>query len=219
LRARALAESCKSAAYRFATRIAPYDSADAGQKLLETLQQLLASGADIPAMEVDDVEAAKGLPAYPMSVEEYVAQRVRGQIDNYYRPKALANERHAALCAHWIQGLSAAAAVLGAIGALYGAGQIEAWVAALGTVVAAVSAYALSQRYQRLAATYRVTADRLAVRLALWELGRQQQADPAVDAAFVSDAEGIMAGENQAWLAEFLKDPSASNAAAGGGGP
>jgi len=86
----------------------------------------------------------------------------------------------------------------GAIGAVHAGSGVEAWVAILGTVAAAVGAYALGQRYQRLAATYRVTAERLAVRLALWELARQRQADSAADAALVLDAEAIMAAENEA---------------------
>jgi hypothetical protein len=214
LRARALAESCKAEAYRFATRVSPYEGADAGPKLLGKLQQLLASGADVPAVEVDPNEAAKGLPAYPLLVEEYVIQRVRDQIDRFYRPRATLNERRAAVCALWVQGLTGIAAVLGAIGAVHGGG-VEAWVATLGTVATAVGAFALGQRYQRLAATYRVTADRLAVRLALWELAQQGQAERAADAALVLDAEAIMAAENEAWLAEFLKDPSAPATAAG----
>ena len=215
LRARALGESCKSECYRFAARVPPYEGADAGPKLLNKLQQLLASGADVPAMEIDDADAVKGLPPYPLSVQDYVALRLRDQIDSFYRPKAAQNEHKAALYAHWGQGLSAFAAILGSVGAIWGGSYFEAWVAVAGTIAAAIGSYALGQRFQRLAATYQVTADRLAVRLALWEVTAVAQPDPATDRALVLDAEGIMAAENEAWLAEFLRDPTAPAQASG----
>jgi hypothetical protein len=61
-------------------------------------------------------------------------------------------------------------------------------VAVAGTVAAALSSYALGQRFECLAATYRVTADRLAVRLALWGVTMLAQPDPIADRALVLDA-------------------------------
>jgi len=210
LRARALGESCKSECYRFAAGVRPYEANDAGAKLLEKLQQLLASGADVPAMEVADADAVKDRPLYPLSVEDYITHRVREQIDDFYRPRAARNEQKAALFARWSQGLSAGAAVLGAVGAIWGGSYFEAWVAVAGTVAAAIATYALGQRFERLAARYQVTADRLAVRLALWEVSTLGKSDPAADRDLVLDAETIMADENGAWLAEFLKGPTGS---------
>ncbi|TDH59787.1 SLATT domain-containing protein, partial [Dankookia rubra] len=120
------------------------------------------------------------------------------------------HEQKAALYGRVGQALNAAASVLGAVGAIWGAGYVEAWVAVIGTMAAAVGTYALSQRFQRLAATYRVTADRLAVRLALWEVTTLVQPDSAADRALVLDVEDIMAAENEAWLADLSKDPATS---------
>lgn len=207
LRTRALGESCKSECYRFAAGVPPYESADAAPKLLNKLQQLLASGADVPNVEVDEADAAKGLPSYPLSVRDYIDQRIRDQIDGFYRPHATENERKAALYARWGQGVSAGAAMLGAVGAVWGGGYVEAWVAVAGAIATAIGSYALGQRFQRLAATYRITADRLAVRLALWDVTTMEKPDPSADRALVLDSEGIMAAENEAWLAEFMKSP------------
>jgi hypothetical protein len=136
------------------------------------------------------------------------------QVNGFYAPRAAANERNAVTYGQWVQGLTAGAAILGAVGAIYGAGVFEVWVATIGTVAAAVGAYALSQRYERLAATYRITADRLALRLALWRLVTAENPDTAADHALVVDAEAIMAAENEAWLAEFLS-PTAPRAVGG----
>jgi conflict system pore-forming effector with SLATT domain len=84
-----------------------------------------------------------------------------------------------------------------------------------GTIAAAIGSYALGRRFQRLAATYRVTADRLDVRRALWEVSTMNGSDPAADRALVVDAEAIMSAENEAWMAEFLKDPTAPKQASG----
>ncbi|RVM95935.1 DUF4231 domain-containing protein [Sinorhizobium meliloti] len=213
LRARALAETCKSESYRFATGTAPYDSVDAGQRLLEKLQQFLVSGADTPAVEVDEEEAIRALPSYPLSIDAYAEERVRDQIDCYYRPKAAENERKATSCAQWVQGISAVAAVLAALGAMSGERHFDIWVAVLGTVSAAIGSHALSQRFQRLAVAYRVTADRLAVRLAIWRITAATQPDGAAGHALVADVESILAAENEAWLAEFLKSTTAPPAA------
>jgi len=214
VRARSLAESAKSEAYRFAVQATPYDGADAGTKLLDRLQELIASGEDIPAREVTDDEVAKGLPIYPLPVEDYIATRIDDQVGGYYRPSAEKNERKATLCAVLVQVLSGVAAVLAAIGAIYSGTGIEAWVATLGAVTSAIGAYALGQRYQRLAASYRVTADRLALRLAAYRLATQAATDPALARALIIDSEAILAAENQAWMTDRLR-PAAP--ASGGG--
>src|SRR6516225_4314657 len=67
-----------------------------------------------------------------------------------------------------VQIFSATAAGLGAVGVVHAGTGIEAWVAMISAVTSAIGAYALSQRYPRLAATYRLAADRLKLRLTTW---------------------------------------------------
>jgi hypothetical protein len=105
--------------------------------------------------------------------------------------------------------LSGIAALLGAVGAITAGTGIEAWVATLGAVTSAIGAYALGQRYQRLAASYRVTADRLALRLAAYRLTTQTAPDPALARALVVDSETILVAENQGWMADRLKPTGA----------
>ncbi|MDQ2695781.1 MAG: DUF4231 domain-containing protein [Pseudomonadota bacterium] len=203
IQARSLAEASKSEAFKYATRVPPYDQADAGQQLLDRLQQLLTSGADVPALEVEPDERRTDLPGSPLPVADYIASRITGQVERFYRPKAAENERKASRCSLASQLLTALAAVLGAIGAIHGGTFIEAWVATLGTVAAAIGAFALANRYHYLAATYRLTADRLSLRLAMWRFLPPGKREPAADQALILDAEGIIAAENGAWLAEL----------------
>jgi hypothetical protein len=112
IRARSLAEGCKSEAYRFACRVPPYDAADAEQKLLDKVQQLVAAGEDVPTLEVTDEDAGRDLPGYPLLVAAYDQNRLQEQMA-WYRKSAGENERHAARCSGLVQLLGALAAGLG----------------------------------------------------------------------------------------------------------
>jgi hypothetical protein len=203
IRARALAESAKAESYRYAARIPPYDGTDSGVQMIEKVESLLTAGADIPVKDEPAEKALESLPNYPLQIEDYIRLRIDDQVDGFYRPKAAQNERNANLCAYATQILSAFAAVLGALGTFYPKSGVEIWVATIGTVTGAISAFALGRRYQQLAATYRVTADRLALRLARWRIQTQQAKSVAADVALVTDIEGLISAENQAWMAEF----------------
>ncbi|MDR5752847.1 MULTISPECIES: DUF4231 domain-containing protein [unclassified Caballeronia] len=215
IRARALAERAKSEAYRYATRVPPYDGADASQKLFDKVKELMAEGEDLPAIEPEGADASKGRPGSPLSVQDYIAIRLEEQI-NWFAPKATMNERNAARCTRAVQVLSAIAAGLGALGAVFAGAGIEVWVATLSTITTAIGTYALAERYQRLAATYRLAADRLKLRLTEWQILTQgQPANAAADHALILDSEGLMNGENDAWVADFLKrtaTPAGANA-------
>jgi hypothetical protein len=203
IRSRALAESAKAESFKYAMKVAPYDDNDAGGVLIEKLESLLTSGADIPAKEVAPDKATEGMPCHPLPVADYIKQRIEDQVDTYYRPSAAKNDRYANFAGNATQALSLIAAILGAIGATYPKSSIEVWVATIGTITGAVTAYALGRRYQQLAASYRVTADRLALRLARWRIQPDAARTEAADRALVSDIEGLIAAETQAWMAEF----------------
>jgi SMODS and SLOG-associating 2TM effector domain 3 len=73
LRARALAESCKSESYRCAKQVPPYDDTNAGQRLLDKLQQLLASSAAIPASTASPSGLAIGWSAFSIASSSFAA--------------------------------------------------------------------------------------------------------------------------------------------------
>jgi hypothetical protein len=210
IRTRALAERAKSEGYRYATRVPPYDSGDKSEKLLEKIKELMTEGEDLPPLEVKAEDASKGCPGHPLTVQEYATVRIGDQV-TFYSDRADTNEGNAHRCTLAIQVLSGIAAALAALGAIYAGAQIEAWVATLSAITTAIGAYAMAQRYQRLAATYRLAADRLKLRLAMWKITTQARPDPEADNALILDAEGIMNGENDAWVTDFLKRPATSS--------
>jgi hypothetical protein len=208
IRARALAERAKSESYRYAASVPPYDAADASQKLLDKVKELMAEGEDLPAMDAKGEDASKDRPGYPLSVQDYIKIRIDTQVA-WFTERADLNERNGVRSTRAVQVLSALAAVLGALGALGAGAGFAVWVATLSTITTAIGTYALAQRYQRLAATYRLAADRLTLRRTAWNIATQAQPNPAADTALILDSEGISNGETDAWVADFLKKPAA----------
>jgi protein-S-isoprenylcysteine O-methyltransferase Ste14 len=204
IRSRALAETAKAESFKYVTKVPPYDGSEAGAALIEKLESLLASGADLPAKDVAPASATEGMPNHPLPIADYIKQRIEDQIDGYYRPRAAANDRKASFATKATQIFSLIAAILGAIGTMYPNSGIEVWVATIGTITGAISAYALGRHYQQLAASYRVTADRLALRLARWRIQTEATRTEAADRALVSDVEAVIAAETQAWMTELL---------------
>ena len=203
IRSRSLAESAKAESFKYATKVAPYDRGDAGSALIGKIEDLLTSGADIPAEDVAPEDAAKGMPRCPLPIADYIKQRVEDQVYGYYRPKAAEYEKTANYFSRAIQLFSLIAAILGAIGTLYPKTGVEAWIATIGTITGAIGAYALGHRYQQLAASYRVTADRLSLRLARWQIQPEAARNEAAERTLVADMEGLIAAETQAWMAGF----------------
>ncbi|MEW6339060.1 MAG: DUF4231 domain-containing protein [Paraburkholderia sp.] len=210
IRARALAERAKSESYRYATHSAPYDGPDGAKKLFARIDALTSEGQDVPPCDLTDEEASRNKPASTLSVEDYAVIRVEQEITGFFEPNAAANERHGILCTRAVQTLSLLSALLAVIGASMRGMNGEAWVAVLSTVSASIGSYAMAKRYQRLAATYRLAAERLRRRKAEWEFAKTSDGDPAADESFVSDAENILNGENQTWATDFLTQATAT---------
>jgi hypothetical protein len=190
IRARALAERAKSESYRYVTRVAPYEGDNSSQKLMDRLSELAADGQDLSTPTITDDEAGVGKPNAFLTAQAYVEVRIEQQVSGFFEPKAAANELYAVRFMRLVQLLSGCAAILAALGAYLPEAGIQGWVATLSTVSASVGAYALAKRFQRLAATYRLVADRLRMR-------------EAAEKSLIVDAESILNGENQSWAADF----------------
>jgi len=203
--ARAVAESAKSIAWRYAVGGRPFelgkDAAVVDTLLLQRLHETLT---DVPNMsraitfsdqsQISDVMRA--LRGQPLAIrqEVYQAGRIKDQASWYDRKQRLNHDR--ALLAQWTL---AFLEVLGVAFALLQAGKLvsinlQALAAAL---VAAGIAWTQAQRYQDLSATYRVAAKEA---LALEHSVPAQPTDDAW-ARFVDDAEAAFSREHRLWRA------------------
>ncbi len=202
VRARSVAEALKSEVYRYLVQVPPYQGDEAGKDLLDRVQLLEDDNSDLMVLPLSADEKRKHLPQGPLSVDTYVQQRVREQVERYYTPMAakhLSTLRQGNRSRLVFSGLAVA---LGALGGLGLAGAISAWVAVLGVAATAVAAYLYAGRHSYLVISYQATARRLEGLLVRW-----QQCDQSEQARirFIEDCESAISVENSAWMAEWTK--------------
>jgi hypothetical protein len=204
VRARAIAEACKSQAFRFATATEPYVDAEADQHLLDKVGELEHSVAEVWAKTIEEAERQRGLLAYPMDTPAYLEQRVADQI-TYYDMQSAANSRIVTrgIYLSWV--LGAAGVVIGAISGFYDVQWPAAWIAVIGAASGAIASFVLSGRYQYEAVSYRATSDKLRLERARWGSLSPSAADAAAFQQLVERCEAIITTENSAWMVEWTK--------------
>ena len=93
IRARSLAETLKAEIFLFRTGAAPYEGPDPGPKLLKQVEKHLDTVADVQSVNLSAEDRRKRLPEGPLSVEEYIKERLDDQIDSFYRLRAQEYDR------------------------------------------------------------------------------------------------------------------------------
>lgn len=198
LRARAAAEAYKREGYLLAASVPPYDG-PVTRALLDRGRGILAGVGDLREEPVSGEKRLEGMPPCPLSVDEYVAQRLDDQI-SYYRRRA---GEHGAVVGR-VRGLTAVLGVAGfALGAL-GGGGAGVWLVVVTTVTASLAAYLYANRLQYLVGSYTAAARNLdALRVGWQTFGAE--ADDAERDRFILDCEAVLSAENQSWIAEWAR--------------
>ena len=205
LRARATAEAIKSECFRFAGGVGDYapekvSDGDAATAFIERRKAIAARAAGDSLTPEDDPVAASGddrRPPRPMTDHWYLTNRIDGQID-FYRKGQQKNEQAYQRLQLWSFFAGAVIAAVSAVAAVYGA-QFAAWIGALTTAGAAVSAYGLAERQKYLAASYaamKANLERLKERYLVGGLSLQ---------VLVATAEDLMESEHAAWIDQMAK--------------
>ncbi|MFD4460056.1 DUF4231 domain-containing protein [Nocardia sp. NPDC058480] len=199
VRARAVSEGVK---HRILTFRATGDAEQSGQ-LLADIDGIERTAADLLPMLAPSAEAVEAPRS--MHPEEYVHDRVRAQIDDYYLPAARCYSTRATRLRRAAVGLGLAATIVAAINTGVGveaAGRIAPWVAVMTTLSGSLLAYLAGKRYDFLVMTYLATADRLRRRLDRWRTDGSPT-DRVRWAAFVADCENTISLENASWMAKW----------------
>lgn len=204
VRARAAAEAFKSQAYLLATGAPPYDAVTTPDDLFQKPERVKQAVENLAPLTITEARKVERIPSVPMSMEEYVKQRVDDQID-YYSRSAIANTEKVAKSRLFSLILGGVAAVLGIVAATYS--SVAGWVAVIGTLTAAIAARQYSGRYQFLIVSYRAVAEKLEGLKARWEIERKQNG-AAANQKFIQACEEAISAENSAWMAEWIKKTS-----------
>lgn len=197
LRARAAAEAFKREGYLVAVGAPPYNG-PLTRALLERGRGILAGVGDLqeePAPE----EKLKGMPPCPLSVNEYVKQRLDDQID-YYRRQAGEHGVVVGRVRALTVVLGVGAFVLGALGG----GGAGVWLVVVTTVTASLASYLYANRLQYLAGSYTAAARNLDALRVGWQTFGAESDDDERD-RFILDTEAVLSAENQSWIAEWSR--------------
>jgi hypothetical protein len=211
VKARALAEGLKSECYKYVTAAAPYnDRATAAGALVERVIELQRLMAGVIAETISPEDRAKNIPDGPWTVDQYVVNRVREQIDRFYRPAIAKHQGYVAQARMFTLVFGAAAVLLsassgstyalvsGTSGPVLVLGQVlSALLGIVTTAAAAIAAWFQSGHHQQLAQGYQAAVTKLELLLA-------RRATLAGDPLqVVVDAEAVFQAEHAAWLAEW----------------
>ncbi|GAB5416728.1 MAG: hypothetical protein Crog4KO_22170 [Crocinitomicaceae bacterium] len=224
LKARAAAEALKVQAFLYSMKAPPYSGQSAEKNLFKRIEIILKEVASItPELStITDSKKSKlakiirriylGKNAVAsedrwiqrfkedMTFDEYVEERVNGQIHGYYRVKAAQFQRtiNTANAATLVFGFLGIA--IGTIGATTNPG-LSMWIGLLSTASASIASYIHAGKYEYLLMSYVSTASQLELLSARF----QSMTAPSerTRQRFVSETETIFAAEHNSWISEI----------------
>jgi hypothetical protein len=204
VRARATAEALKSEAYLLATGVGPYNDVASIDELFANLDTIRTTAGNVASLTTTEAERLAGIPSAPMTIDEYLEQRVDDQI-SWYSSQARANTTKLSRGRTLSLILGAVAVVLGLLASKNL--SVAAWIAVIGTITAAIAARQYAGRYQFLIASYQAAAEKLARLKARWEIERKMRPGTAADQKFILACEETISAENSGWMAEWTRSP------------
>jgi hypothetical protein len=208
VKARAASEALKSEAFKYAAGAAPYDDPATANAALKKESRKIELGVDDLRSELVQASKPGSAPTAPLTHDQYVEQRVRGQIDRFYNPKANSYRAQASTLRAWEVFFALLATVItAAVGAMTKypvtgfSFDLAALTSVLTTIGATILAHIQASRYDFLVTSYRATARRLEEELL--DLKAPPARSPADWSTFVEHCESIIASENQSWVAKW----------------
>jgi SMODS and SLOG-associating 2TM effector domain 1/Protein of unknown function (DUF4231) len=209
VRARAASEALKREGYKYAASVIPYDNPQKREAALNSERERIER--DVDDLLASAVSSAKAgfLPRGQLSRDEYVAGRLRGQIDRFYLPRAIANKK-ISVGLRWTEfTLALAATIITAMAGIAGKElfgikfDFVALTAVFTTIAAAVLAHIEATRCDFLVMIYRAAARRLSAETT--NVGDVNALTAEQWSQFVDRCEAIISDENTSWAAKWTK--------------
>jgi hypothetical protein len=205
-RIRAVSETLKANVYTYLAGVSPYRGPDRQAVLAGHLRKVLSEGEDLKRYLPVDPPTAAPLPAVD-DVPSYVRVRLAGQIERYYRPKALEMTQRITVSRNVQIGLAAAGAALGVL-TLVPAVHTVAWIGVVTTAGTAVAAHAAESRFVYQFIEYSRTVQQLDHLLDGY-VQDVQAAGPRTEEAddkLVAECERVISIQNEAWMVKWRSD-------------
>ena len=207
VRARAAAEALKREAYTFAARAAPYDDPVTGLEALKRATGMIESAVTDLYVEQGAAPAGR-TPVDFLEPEQYLDQRIRGQITNFFEDKA---SRYLTYSNRWRRMELILAVLTACVTAGFGAFDklkapgssfdIVALASVITVLSGAITAHIEGSRYDFMVASYRATAQRLRSILAY---APAVLVAPSPEwSALVNELETVLSEENHSWAAKL----------------
>jgi hypothetical protein len=205
IRARSVSEALKQEAFLFMTRAKPYADNSPETTLSLHMKDILDKAKDLSVLAATITPRPREIPKID-SPQDYVQQRVTGQIEQFYLPKAQRLGKRLKLFQGAAATLTTAAAVLSGAAGFFQAEWIGSWVAVATTISAALVAHAAAARYQTDVISYFSTANQLtSLRDQFLDAQKRNAADATTYDRFVRQCEEVISIENQGWMANWQK--------------
>jgi hypothetical protein len=207
-RARSASEALKQEIFEYATGTGDYRAPTTRDEVLDGEVDRIVSRVDDLAGLVDEASVPQKKRPEQLSISEYLSDRVASQVRDYYRPKADAMAHRERLL-RWLEWALAGAAVVGVVlAAALGRGAALPWIGVVTTVSGALLSHREAERYEYLAISYTVTANRLDGLLEKWTAAIDTgPLTPAQEDLLVAECEDAISVENQAWMATWTDAP------------
>lgn len=193
-RLRSVSEAIKADVYTYLARARPFDGEHPDHVLIDRLNDLLDEARDLGKYSAGISPVVRDLPPVD-GVDSYITHRLVAQIDGYYLPRAREMRARVSRIRQAELVLSIVAAVLAAIGAVYGKQAAAAWVATVTTVIAAVTAHGAASRYEYQAIEFARTAEELERLRARYSIGEVSD--------IVAKSEHIISIQNEGWMSKL----------------
>jgi hypothetical protein len=197
-RARSVSEGLKSEVFAYLAGGSVYLNEERDRALGVRTGDIVGSVGDLAGATAGVRPDDRPLPAVN-DVGSYIAERVDGQVEGYYRPKAAIYARRLVYLRRCEATLGAAGVVLAVLAGTGGVAVAGAWVAVVSTVAATVAAHAGAARYDHQVVEFERTAARLMHLRVSW---RVEGWSPA---RLIDACEEVISIENQAWMARLTE--------------
>ena len=201
VKSRSIAEAIKAEAFLFAVQAQPYEGDNRNQALYNRVDKLSSSADDIASCIISTDEEIIGAIPDDFTIQDYVEQRIRDQVYNYYQlkgeyyRKVLKRGRALSIMS------GVAGVIIGTISAAQeNSGSMHLWIAFISAGSSSIASYLHSSKYELMMMSYQVTCNKLKLILSKFkyvdpnDIQRQKQ--------LVLDCEAILALENSAWLSD-----------------